>query len=1757
MYLRAWSRRLRRAARNWLQQQGSRSDDYVRLGLARLEDRIVLDGAGLVVDLQPGTGSANPTHLTEFGGSYYFTADGTNAAGQSVGRELFRLDADGSVTLAADLNPGATGSDPGEFTLYNLQGSPRLLFAATGPQGRELYQLDTSGNVSLVYDVNPGPAGSDPKLLSEYSGKLYFTAQTPAAGRELYVMNNGGNVSLIADLHPGPASSDPGELFEFSGSLYFSAEVGGTRHLFRQASSGTSDPVQVTLGSGVSDPRDIVVFDDKLYFSAHSSGHGRTLFELSVARNGNESVREIDILGAKSPESLFAFGQHLYFSATDPSGRELYRLNALGTVSKLDLATGSASSSPAGFVGLQGDLYFAATVDGSRGLWRVAGSASVLEAVSVPLPAGVALPQEAVFYALGNELYFAADGPAGRELYVMNAARVVSRAADVNPGPASSDPAEVVRFGGQVHFAATQAGAGRELFVLRSDPASSSLRVVGERLVFNDDDGDEDNRLVISSTGTHLVIVDENGHTISLLTAIVGANGAGTNAVMIPLASLGNISTLEINTRGGDDSVTLDLSSHADSLLAQFATAIYDGGTNTEVGDKLRLIGDGATRSVYTPSAATTGSGVIVVSSLAEALTFRFAALEPVDFTGMAEARLVAPTTLRGADILTVAAGFDSLDGILPALIVSGTVGGTTIESGYFFGNQTVVLDTGNGLGLTDSVTIASAANAHGNANLIVGTGPLGADVVAVTGSVALSGNLQIASSAINVQGTVDLGGAALFEARGNIAFGSAAQLFASQTALTAGGSISLADGSLVEAGGGAIRLLALGNISLGRILTTSGAADAISVTSLLGSIFSSGTSRGENLEAESLGAVVTLAAAQGMGTAANPLQLAVRNLNTLSGGNQFLSERDNLAGLNLNSGAGNIRLAAGGQIQDSDGGVDIVAGGLVLSAAQAGSLAQPLQTRIGTLSAIATGGGLHLVESDGLTVVSAVAAAGNVHLRNLAGNLVVQSVQAQGLATMVAGAGSILAGAGGIHVAAGDLELAAAGGVGTPSQSLAILAERLEASGGPAGVYLTTPGSVQIGGIGSSLLGLAGLASTGGNIRLASGGSIQIVEQIVTSAGGGVDVRAVGDVTLAALVSTASGDLTLAATRHVVALENKLLGLAGGLATASGTIRLLADSDRSAGGTIHFAGDIEVGTGQVIFDLTDPDGELSGSVHGQGGLVKQGAGTLTLTAASFNTYLGSTSLLAGALRVDGVIGGQGSAGTFSLAEETLLTGAGLVNAPIDSPSASARIESLGNLTLGDGSNQGFRFAGILLVAGGDILTIRDGNLAELGVFTQIAAGGRLTAAGGVEVGSGELLAGSGAVSGNIVVLVGGSVSPGVGLDVPSSLGVLSTARGDLVLAAGSTLLVEIHGPQPGTQFDQLRVQGTVDVSGAILQLSGGGFNPPRGTVFTLVVNDDAGGAADRVVGQFAGLAEGATVRFGDLEATISYVGGTGNDITLTIPNISLIRTIAPESNGSVAVDGGNDTGGGGAVSYTLRSEPPAVIFEESNRPVATSQAADVRPQALETRAVERLRVFLKVVDEVTGDEEGNPVDLDPRVIDDVLDFFRRIRFPNGAYRIYLQEAGRAPRLIIEVAIRDGQVVSPENTPAREPSIPSPDRPGDAVLPTEVPERSSGMWSPGESFDLPAAGILTSSAEGSRSLAENPTTGAVPPMACPEPVDNLPARVHRWSHAAPEIAASFALAAAVPAADELRRDPSLAQFPLPRTRFYRRRFSTS
>jgi hypothetical protein len=106
---------------------------------------------------------------------------------------------------------------------------------------------------------------------------------------------------------------------------------------------------------------------------------------------------------------------------------------------------------------------------------------------------------------------------------------------------------------------------------------------------------------------------------------------------------------------------------------------------------------------------------------------------------------------------------------------------------------------------------------------------------------------------------------------------------------------------------------------------------------------------------------------------------------------------------------------------------------------------------------------------------------------------------------------------------------------------------------------------------------------------------------------------------------------------------------------------------------------------------------------------------------------------------------------------------------------------------------------------------------------------------------------------------------------------------------AGTGLTVNLNGTAAGTQYDQLRVTGAVNLSGPLAVTAGNAA--ALGDTFVILDND----GADAVTGTFAWLPEGATLAGGGQVFRVSYVGGTGNDVTLTrvvppLPRVTAVQ---------------------------------------------------------------------------------------------------------------------------------------------------------------------------------------------------------------------------------------------------------------------------
>ncbi|WP_353780237.1 HYR domain-containing protein [Winogradskyella sp. 3972H.M.0a.05] len=121
----------------------------------------------------------------------------------------------------------------------------------------------------------------------------------------------------------------------------------------------------------------------------------------------------------------------------------------------------------------------------------------------------------------------------------------------------------------------------------------------------------------------------------------------------------------------------------------------------------------------------------------------------------------------------------------------------------------------------------------------------------------------------------------------------------------------------------------------------------------------------------------------------------------------------------------------------------------------------------------------------------------------------------------------------------------------------------------------------------------------------------------------------------------------------------------------------------------------------------------------------------------------------------------------------------------------------------------------------------------------------------------------------------------------------------DLLMNTGATFAPRIVGDQvgPGSDFDSLTINGTITLDDANLEPTDGFLAQLAGEI--IIINNDG---ADPVSGTFNGLPEGASISFGNYNGFISYVGGDGNDVSLT-PDLSNIVPVLISEYQPITID--------------------------------------------------------------------------------------------------------------------------------------------------------------------------------------------------------------------------------------------------------------
>jgi|694.fasta_scaffold01104_3 hypothetical protein len=224
---------------------------------------------------------------------------------------------------------------------------------------------------------------------------------------------------------------------------------------------------------------------------------------------------------------------------------------------------------------------------------------------------------------------------------------------------------------------------------------------------------------------------------------------------------------------------------------------------------------------------------------------------------------------------------------------------------------------------------------------------------------------------------------------------------------------------------------------------------------------------------------------------------------------------------------------------------------------------------------------------------------------------------------------------------------------------------------------------------------------------------------------------------------------------------------------------------------------------------------------------------------------------------------------------------------------ANERINKNGIGTLRLITNTGSTFKGTMAVNQGQV--IFSDNFSSMD---------NLTISGGTVSGAGSV----GKVYG-----LAGTVSPG------DTVGTLAT--GNFSLNALMTLSLQVGTTSNGVN-DLVAVNGTVSLNNATLSVITGNFITV-GTTYTIIQND----GTDVVIGTFLNLPEGASYTSGNTIFTVSYKGGTGNDVTL-----KAISTVLPPT--PVNIPGvkqtfatGIDAGGGPLVTVNFADGHTSSFF--------------------------------------------------------------------------------------------------------------------------------------------------------------------------------------------------------------------------------------
>jgi fibronectin-binding autotransporter adhesin len=399
--------------------------------------------------------------------------------------------------------------------------------------------------------------------------------------------------------------------------------------------------------------------------------------------------------------------------------------------------------------------------------------------------------------------------------------------------------------------------------------------------------------------------------------------------------------------------------------------------------------------------------------------------------------------------------------------------------------------------------------------------------------------------------------------------------------------------------------------------------------------------------------------------------------------------------------------------------------------------------------------------------------------------------------------------------------------------------------------------------------------------------------------------------------------------------ITNSMTGSGSRYQFINANVALDASQTWTTGAGLGVSGNVDLSSYTLTINAEDDGSSIGGVISGAGGIIKNGTGEFALTSAEGNTFKGAVAVNGGTLVARGstalgtaeagttVASGAslyffpGTSGDITIAEPLTLSGTGVsateptiqvnqgygggggggddwltifsgpitLNSDIKVGAYERKAKITGPITgkysigfasnstssfeIASSSNESATPNGMLAPEAKETKYEEDSPNTPIMVVmneTAIVTGHY----GYVTVGVGGILKGTGTVGGTFVY---GTIAPGL------SPGCLNTGN----LTIEGTYEFEIGGTTACDGYDQIKVTGTVKLSGKLSVSRYNNFVPKAGQKYVIIDND----GSDAVDGTFTDLPEGATFEADGVTFSISYVGGDGNDVELTVVAVS------------------------------------------------------------------------------------------------------------------------------------------------------------------------------------------------------------------------------------------------------------------------------